>query len=66
MLKPLLSAVVALAFVSQGIAPADRPVPDTKVVVENDCVALLAHLEAMTAGDRNGSNYRQTRLSRSC
>lgn len=52
MLKQLLSAVVAVAVVSQGIAMADEPVPSAQVVVARDRVALIAHLDAMAAGDR--------------
>src|SRR6266576_979554 len=52
MLKQLLSGVLAVAAVSQGTARADPPVPSAQVVVARDRVALLAHLDAMTAGDR--------------
>jgi hypothetical protein len=50
MLKQLLSAVVAVAVVSQGIAMADEPAPPGVTMVR-DRAALAAHIEALEEGD---------------
>jgi hypothetical protein len=50
MLKQLLSAVVAVALVTQGIALAGEPVPPGVTIVR-DRAALAAHIEALEEGD---------------
>ena len=52
MVKRLLSGLLALALVSQGIARADGTGTSTRILTVRDQAALLAHIEAMTPGDR--------------
>ena len=53
MVKKLLSALLAVAVVSQGMARADDdPVKSGEIRTEPNQAALLAHLDGMMPGDR--------------
>ena len=52
MLKQILSAMLAVAVVSQGIAHADEPPRTGDVMTVPNHAALLEHIEALTVGEQ--------------